>query len=184
SSFAARSRKLPDGRSRRVWRCGKAVREGAKSCPIGRLLQDEQAKALVLEAVRLLIDREALIRQLSAAAVRSGNEETEKTERQLLQLERKKERLLAGFLGGAIGQEELQRIKLQLDREQKALTTKEKDMTDKDPPQDLTATALAILDGSRESESFLRMMTEKIVVYPDKTAVWLTGLSSPVVFEG
>lgn len=123
SCFVSRLKKNRQGTSYRVWRCGRAVREGAGSCSLGCQLRDDDALFMVQESLTTaLSDREQTGKRLAEymEAVLSQQGERDSQERccleQELERERdKKEEVLGALLAHVISEEDFRFIKERCD---------------------------------------------------------------------
>ena len=72
AGFVGRFRYLSNGKRLRRWHCGTAARRGTKDCEVGKLLRDDDAIQMLKTAVTSLpIDRERIVREVAALAVRA-----------------------------------------------------------------------------------------------------------------
>ncbi len=187
AAFVRRQRRREDGRVSCYWRCSRAVRNGVNrddGCAVGRLIREDDAVSMVLQALQeLSFDRSDMtdsVARLAFAALHSHRETQSKRE---IELRREQERILAkkdaaidAYLAGLITDEELLRIK---ERYSVALQSAENDLSDVKENDDtyidekrfsekMRASILSALSGERFSEAFCRRLPLRLTVYRER----------------
>ena len=180
SSFIGRFRYRKDGTRIRRWSCGKAAREGAGSCDVGKLLRDEDALLMLKTALRSLsLDTESIVRNVTAIAldaIREGEEDTNpaRLQREAEGILRKKAAVLDSCFSGEISKEDMRLLNRQYDRrledlrQQEALLRREPYENREQQRAAIAAELEGILRGDSHSEVFSRNLAESITVFKDR----------------
>ena len=165
-SYVCRRKTRRDGSVYMFWRCIRAVRFGAESpggCQIGKTLSDSRAKEILCSLVRNLpIDRRALIQRVTrlardAEATVKGRAEPPRSD------SRKLESAVRGYLAGSLTEDDLIRIRAELEADQ---CTQQPDEYE---PTDFPAILDAMFRCDPPSDIFLKQLLEGMTVYPDGT---------------
>lgn len=182
SSFLSRTRKPKSGQSYRVWRCGKAVREGKKhvdaqgaslGCDVGRQLREDVAMDMLKRSVQAVqMDSEALVRNLSriVAEVLKDSQEEKKTEQRRLERELegervKKQRVLEEFFDHAISKADFQFLNERFDQRiaqiSEQITVMEQNTRLK---PDVSTAIRGIINGETAAEDFYGQLLQCMTV--------------------
>lgn len=182
SSFLARKKRDKTGAVYRVWRCGKAVQEGARlykdaagtarGCPVGRQLREDRALELLRQALQSIqIDREKVAARLTEI-VTDICQDTQGTRRRHLEQQRekmrqKKQRGLEYMLEQIISQEEFRLLNQNWDTRLKEL---EEQLAAGPSGQEVSCMHAAIQElvcGRGGSTEFWCRLLEEMTVYDD-----------------
>ena len=207
-SFVSRTKKTGTGTVYRVWRCGRAVREGVDpdgpgerpaGCNVGRQLREDRAMEFLRRAVQTVpmdwnefahrltgVVREVLLEERDGA-----DGEKRRLERELEETRRKKERVLGAYLDGKLSEADTlflngdcDRKLEQLERDWSAARQTEKGA---DPAAEdaICAAVLEIIRGEAGSDHFFGQLLDHMTVWPDgRVEVLLRRLSARWIFGG
>ena len=181
SNYVGRVKKLKDGSKVRRWNCGKAEAEGKAACNIGRIVRDDDAIHMLKIALRNLnIDKKLLVNDVTALVLNAvmSDEESDGDRPEYLRCEieryqRKKEKLIDGFLEGIIEEADLQVMNRKYDEQMDMLRQRlEKAEEVKRNPQDLRSAVkeeiTQLLDGETENEVLYKNLVDRMTVYKDR----------------
>lgn len=187
SHFVSRKKSRKSGSSYMRWACYTASTQGIKSvdirgnligCDIGKIIRDELLMDALTEAIKSIpMDFDWIIRNLIRllnTVITDGREEdAQKLQNQILQIEKKKEAILDGFASGDISREELQHMKAMYDErliplKEKLLTcSTENKMTRDQILSELEKHIRPIVNCERIAEALFKALPEKIVIQKD-----------------
>lgn len=170
--FVARQKKTSDGSALLRWSCSRAARFGAThGCGIGKLLRDDDAKNMVIQALTALnLDEDAILDGLAQRINEKGDPaQCQRWQAEKTRLCKKKEAAMDAYFSGDITAQEMQWMKEKYQREldmvemhlQKLLQESSIDFT-----QRATRLGASILNGELPSDAFFKTVVERITVYP------------------
>ncbi len=193
ASFVSRKKKRKDGSFCRRWSCYTATSEGRGhidsqgnqvGCDVGRTLRDETAMELLRQSLQALpLDREALIRSVTAIALEAiqageegGTENQDVLESELERLAKKREAALDAFFAQDITKAEMRQMTERYDREMtqlqerlSAARARAEVVYDKgELERDIKRRVTALVQGEQASETFYKTILDQMVVYPDQ----------------
>ncbi|WP_295578937.1 recombinase family protein [uncultured Oscillibacter sp.] len=191
SSFLSRKKKTGSGKTKKVWRCGKATIEGKlhtdaqgnpMGCEIGRQIREEVALDIVRRAIESVpMDKEAVIENLTRTVEtvlkdtqEDDNAEIRRMERELEETRQKKQKTLEGFLNQFISREDYQFMNQRYDVTIAALTEnleaielrRKLDASAKDACQDIKSAIRKIVT-EEKPDDFCGQLLERMTVYAD-----------------
>ena len=184
SIFLSRTKRRKSGECYRVWRCGKAVSEGAArlddqgaltGCGIGRQLREDAAMALLRQAVdELPLDREKVIRRLTALLfqVLHRGQKSEGGTRLALQRELEREgerrrRAVDAFLDGTLTREDFLRARQTCDNR---IAMLERELSAPLPAantDEVFAAALQDIIWGGADDAFYAQLLDHMTLWPD-----------------
>lgn len=184
SSFVGRFKYLKDGSKIRRWSCGTAVRYGAKTCDVGKLLRDDDAAEILRIAIgSLQFDTQSIINNVTALAldaIVAGEKERAadpaKLQFEISRLHEKREAVLDSYFEQEITKEDLNALMHRYDQQLDTLNEKllraeaekgQNKCTDS-LRSDIHAQLCNILTGRAVSEVFYKTILDSITVFRDK----------------
>lgn len=183
AGFVGRNKYLPEGEKVRRWSCGTAVREGVKSCDVGKLIRDDDAMHMVKTAVNTLqMDREAIacsVGKLVLDTIRRDMRDTEDPEclhAQIKRVQKKREAVMDSYFSGEISKEDMitmnQKYTDQLEtlrKRRSAAEQGENKAVDLDLLQErIRGEIMGILTMEMISDVFCKNMVEQLTVFKDR----------------
>lgn len=194
ATFVARYKKRSDGNKYKCWRCGTAIAYGKRKidmagnkvgCNIGRQLRDEVAMKLVKKSVdALLIDREAVIKNITSIVTEVINESEngeqlnlEKLEKQMDTIVEKKKTVLDAFFAKSITKDEMRMMNEKYNSEISEMSDKISAARKKqslsysitDIKKDVEEKIAGIVNGKTATANFYGNLLNKITVSPDES---------------
>ena len=207
-SFVARTKKNGAGAVYRVWRCGRAVREGVRpagaeeglaGCGVGRQIREDTAMELLRRCVQAVpMDWTEFAHHLAGVVgeilweEENGTEgKRRRLERDMEETRRKKEQVLEAYLDGKLSEADAlflngncDRKLEQLEREQSAAGQTEGG-AGVPTKEDICTAVLKIVRGEAENERFFGRLLDHMTVWPDgRVEVLLCRLSAKWIFSG
>lgn len=192
-SFVARKRKNNKGEEYLVWRCRTAVQAGSrngKGCGVGFQLKNETALKIVVDALETLEpDQEKMKAELKGIifqglelAGNTQNQKSERLEKRLAMLERKKCYLLDAYLEGKVSGEELRMMRGEYQKQTEEITEVLNESTFQKSGNErwgqIEEVLQLILNSEEGKEMIAGRLLEKITVYPERRVeIFLKGLS-------
>lgn len=207
-SFVARTKKNGTGAAYRVWRCGRAVREGVPpvsageglaGCGVGRQIREDTAMELLRRCVQAVpMDWTEFARHLAGVVGEILWEEEDGTEGKRRRLERdmeetrrKKEWVLEAYLGGKLSEADALFLNGSCDRKLEQLEWEQSAAGQPEggagvpTEEEICAAVLEIVRGEAENERFFGRLLDHMTVWPDgRVEVLLCRLSARWIFSG
>lgn len=197
SHFLARQKKTRSGTPYQVWRCGKAVAQGAhRGCQVGRQIREQTAMELFHQVFRSVpLDWDAITEHLTrlVGMVLQSHADSAATQISRLELELEeiltnKQRALEAFLGQSISQEDFLFLNHRWDshitelRQQLAAVRKET-VGKQDAGQGIRAAIQACIQTNATEDNFCTQLLDHMTISADgRVEVTLRFLSARWVF--
>ena len=201
SCFLARQKKTRSGTPYRVWRCGKAIAEGAqfanaRGCQVGRQIRERTAMELFHQVFRSVpLDWDAITEHLthlvgSVLQSRAASAVTEISclERELEETRTNKQRTLEAFLGQSISQEDFFFLNHRWDDriaelKQQLAAVQQETAGAQDAEADIRAAIQACIQTNVAEDSFCAQLLNHMTVSADgRVEVTLRFLSARWIF--
>lgn len=189
--FISRRKNRKNGSSYMRWGCYTASRVGRKrtdgmgnqiGCDVGKQIRDDLALETLANVVRSIpADYQWITQNLTNivySAIQSGEDphhNTDRLEKEIEKVQKKKEAAIDAFLSGVITEEELQRMKDRYDETIVALYNRQSECFRKMKPSssqrqwEIQQEIAAILSCTDHAESFCRAILQSMVVHRDGT---------------
>lgn len=193
AAFVARWKYRKDGTKVRRWSCGTAARKGAGSCPVGKLLREDDALQMLKTVLcRLPWDREAIITQATDLALggilaKYSQEAGIRYARKILLLQQKKENMMDSHFSGHISAEEMLAMKKRYDTRMETLRKQQEKAEDchrnrMTLRRDIQREVTDILSMEKGSDVLCKNLLDSITVFQDRhLELRLKGM--PMVFH-
>ena len=197
SHFLARQKKTRSGIPYRVWRCGKAVAQGAhRGCQVGRQIREHMAMELFHQVFQSVpLDWDAITEHLthlvgSVLQSRAASAVTEISclERELEETRTNKQRTMEAFLGQSISQEDFFFLNHRLDDriaelKQQLTAVQQETAEAQNTEEDIRADIQACIQTNVAEDSFCNQLLDHMTVSADgRVEVTLRFLSARWVF--
>ena len=190
ASFVSRRKKRRDSTDYQCWCCYNAATEGKgrldiqnmkTGCDIGKMIRNELALSILKQSISSLqMDRELLIRQMTAIVIDALQADTlenpdaaEKLEQEIEWLSQKKARAIDAFLSETITADDLILIRKRYEQELESLQIRlAKQHIPHIPPkfltEDINKHITDIVNGNTASEMFYKNILDQMMIYKDK----------------
>ena len=194
--FVGRWKYRKDGTKFRRWSCSTALRKGAGSCGVGKLLREDDALQMLQTALRSLsMDQDRILDQVTELAMgailaETGGPEDPGPERSLRTLRQKKEKLLDSYCCGDISREEMLSMKAiydeRLEKLRKQMASAEENRRNPEILREvIRREAAGIFRGAAVSDLFCKTILDSITVFRDRhMELRLQGLQTVFFFMG
>lgn len=170
--FVARQKKTSNGNALLRWSCSSAVRYGAvHGCGVGKLLRDDDAKHMVIQALTALkLGEDAVLDGLAQRFKEKGDPaQRQRWQEEKARLCKKKEAAMDAYFSGDITVQEMQMMKEKYQRELDMVETRLQRQVGEsfiDFAQRITQVSTSVLNGDLSSDAFFKTVVERITVYP------------------
>lgn len=194
AGFVSRRKTRKSGSSYRRWGCYTASSVGRKrtdpqgnsiGCDVGKQIRDDLALETLIEVVkRIPVDFDWIIQNLTGivlSAIQAGEDPQDNPDRlnkQIEQLQTKQDRATDAFLSGILSQEAFQRMRLRYDEKLESLHSALKACNSTKKPTssqlqaDVRGQIKDIITCKKVSEPFLRALLHTLVVHKDGTLAY------------
>lgn len=184
STFVARFRYLRNGEKIRQWSCGKSVRQGSEGCNVGRILRDDDAIQMLLQAMNALnLEWDAIFEKTLSIIPNDTAREIMQMQISIQSLERKLQQLIDQCLSGKFPEENTQALRVQYENQIRALQENKAELEKVTMNcHDLRSIMKEIISGNRFSKAFYQGMLDQVTVFDDRhMELRLKGL--PMIFH-
>ncbi|MBM6896380.1 recombinase family protein [Pseudoflavonifractor capillosus] len=175
--FVARQRRAANGSVSLRWSCATAARfgsaESSGGCSIGRLLRDDDAKQMVVQALASLeLNQEAIVSSITALMGKMSEPATlAQWQAEKIHLCNKKEAVMDAYFSGNITAEEMQKMKAKYQRQIDVIQDRLDHQSQVESHvlmRKAMQEAASILAGEIESDAWFKTLVDSITVYPDR----------------